>query len=135
MVADECRWKYNSPLIYNNMSTPLFDFTPLPIDENYKPIQGVFRNMASGNQTVVTAGVPVKLLASATECKSIDITANYSNADMITVGGSGVVGALSGRKGVPIAAGNTYTFKITDVSNVWIDSVSSGDGVSFNYFW
>lgn len=113
----------------------LSDFTPLPIDENFKPIQGVFRNIASGSKSVTTAGTRVQLLSAATECKSIDVTANYTNTDMIVVGGSGVVAASGSRKGVPIAAGNTYTFKITDVSNVWIDSVVNGEGVSFNYFW
>lgn len=117
-----------NPAINNNL-------TALPIDENYKPIQGVFRNIASGNATVVTAGIPVQLLSAATQCKSLDVTAGYDNTDLVTVGGSGVVGAQSGRKGVPIAAGNTYTFKITDVSQVWIDAVTSGDHVTFNYYW
>ena len=75
------------------------------------------------------------LASSYTEAKSLDITANYSNTDMIVVGGSGVVGAAVGRKGVPIAPGNTYTFKVTDLSKVYIDSVVNGDGVSYNYFW
>src|ERR1039458_9820744 len=98
------------------MTNPLFDFTPQPIDENYKPISGTYRNIASGTQTVATAGVPVQLTATPTQAKSLDVTAGYGNTDMITVGGSGVIGAQTGRKGVPIAAGNTYTFKVTDLS-------------------
>lgn len=117
-----------NPQINNNL-------TALPIDENYKQIQGVFRNIASGIATVATPGTPVQLIATPTQAKSLDVTASYNNTDMITVGGSGVVGTAIGRKGVPIAPGNTYTFKITDVSQVWIDAVSAGDFVSFNWFW
>lgn len=113
----------------------LFDFTPLPRDENYTPIQGVYRNIGSGRQTVTTAGTPVQLLTSATECKRLDVTALYGNTDMVVVGGSGVVGAAGTRKGVPLAPGNTYTFYITDVSSVWLDSVVNGEGVTFNYFY
>lgn len=117
-----------NPSINNNL-------TGLPRDDNYVPLQGVFKNMASGNATVATAGVAVQLNSTPTQAKSLDITANYNNTDMVTVGGSGVVGALVGRKGVPLASGNTYTFKVTDLSQIWIDSVTSGDGVTFNYFW
>lgn len=114
---------------------PLFDFTPLAIDENYKPIDGGFRNIASGNKTVATAGTAVPLISAQTQAKRLDVTANYNNVDIVTIGGSGVVGAQTGRKGVPIASGNTYTFTITDISNIWVDAVNSGDGVTFNYFW
>lgn len=117
-----------NPAINNNLAG-------LPIDENYKPIQGVFRNIVSGNATVVTAGTAVQLTSTPTQAKSLDVTASSANANEVTVGGSGVVGAVSGRKGVPLFPGNTYTFKITDVSQVWIDSVTSGDKVSFNYFY
>lgn len=117
-----------NPAINNNLGA-------LPIDENYRTIEGVYRNMASGNQTVVTAGVPVQLTSTPTQAKKLDITANENNAGAITIGGSAVVGALSGRKGVPIYPTNTYSFAVTDLSQIWIDSTNSGDGCTFNYFW
>ncbi len=104
-------------------------------DENYIPLEGGFRNIASGTQTVVTAGVPVQLVSTPTQAKRLDVTAGYGNTDIVTLGGSGVVGAQIGRKGVPLASGNTYTFTITDVSQVWVDAVHSGDTISFNYFY
>ena len=111
------------------------NLTPVPIDANSKGVVGTYRAMVSGAQTVATAGMPVQLISTPTEAKRLDVTANYNNSDIVTVGGSGVIGAQTGRKGVPIASGNTYTFTITDVSLVWIDSVASGDGVTFNYFY
>ena len=106
-----------------------------PRDENYIVISGTFKNIVSGTQTVATAGTPVQLVATPTQAKRLDVTAGYNNTDMVTIGGSGVVGALSGRKGVPLASGNTYTFTITDVSQIWVDAVHSGDTISFNYFY
>lgn len=113
----------------------LFDFTPLAIDENAKGIPGGFRNIVSGSKAVTTAGTRVQLVSSPTEAKRLDVTANFNNTDMIVIGGSGVVASQGTRKGVPIAPGNTYTFTITDVSLVWIDSVVSGEGTTFNYFF
>lgn len=111
------------------------NITPLPRGPNGEVIEDSFRNIVSGNATVATAGVSVQLSNTSQECKRLDVTANYNNTDIVTVGGTGVVGAQTGRKGVPIASGNTYTFTATDLSQVWIDSVHSGDGVTFNYFY
>lgn len=105
------------------------------LDQNGRSVEGGYRYLVSGNATVVTAGTPVQLSNTPQQAKRLDVTANYNNSDMVVVGGSGVVGAAVGRKGVPIAPGNTYTFTITDVSLVWIDAVSNGDGVSFNYLY
>ena len=107
----------------------------LPRDENYVPLQATFKHVVSGTQTVVTAGTAVQLVATPTQAKRLDVTGGYGNTDIVTIGGSGVVGAQTGRKGVPLAAGNTYTFTITDVSQVWVDAVHSGDTISFNYFY
>lgn len=109
--------------------------TGLPIDNNFKGLQQTYNNVQSSNKNVTTAGTAVQLSATTLEAKRLDVTARYDNTDMVVVGGSGVVGAQSGRKGVPIAPGNTYTFFVTDLSKVYIDSVVSGEGVSFNYFW
>ncbi len=109
--------------------------SPLMRDQNGDPIPDGYRNMQSGNKSVTTAGTPVALAAVSTEVKRLDVTANYTNTDMVTIGGSGVVGAASGRKGVPIAPGNTYTFFVSDLAQVYIDSVVNGEGISYNYFW
>jgi len=109
--------------------------SPLMLDQNGRTVENGYRNMASGNVTVATAGTKVALANTSTQVKRLDITANYTNTDMVTIGGSGVVGAASGRKGVPIAPGNTYTFYVTDLALVYVDSVVNGEGASYNYFW
>lgn len=111
------------------------DTSPLMLDQNGRTVPDGYRNVVSGNATVTTAGTKVQLSAVSTQAKKLDITANYTNSDMIVIGGTGVVGAAVGRKGVPIAPGNTYTFTVTDLSLVYIDSVANGDGVSYNYFY
>ena len=111
-----------------------FQTNPLPRDPNAKEIQGVFRTMADGSKNVTTAGTAVPLVATSTECKRVDVTARINNTDVVVVGASTVVAASGTRRGVPLLPGATYTFYPTDLADVYIDSVVSGEGVSFVYF-
>lgn len=110
------------------------DLQALPRDENYNAIQGVFRNVSSGHGTVTTAGTPVQLNATPTQAKSVDImNNNTTSGDSIIIGGSNV--KYSTGNGIILGAGGVYTFKITDLSQVWVDSQNNSDTFSFNYFW
>lgn len=96
-------------------------------------------SISSGRKTVTTAGVPVKLTASATVAKRVEVSALESNTDMILVGGVNVVAGTANdaggtRAGIPISAGQTLTIDIDDVSKIYIDAVVSGEGVSYTYF-
>lgn len=91
--------------------------------------------MQSGNITVTTSGTPVQLAAVSTEAKRIDITADYNNTDFIVIGGSGVIGPEVGRKGVPLASGNTYTFYVTDLAQVWVDAGANAQKANYNWFY
>lgn len=104
-------------------------------DQNGDPISEGYRVLSSDSVTVTTAGDPVQLSATPSEAKRLDITADYSNSDMIVIGGSGVVGPAMGRKGVPLAPGNTYTFYITDLSLVWVDAAVDGQSATYNVFY
>ena len=110
--------------------------TSIGRDNNWVPIQGAYEHgPVSGNATVTTAGTPVQLASVATPALRLDITANPGNTDVIVVGGSGVVGPLSGRKGVPLEPSATYTLTTSDLSLIWIDSAHNGDGVTYNYWY
>lgn len=112
----------------------LFDFVPLPIDENGKGIQGTYRNLGSGHGTVTTAGTAVPLSNVQTQAKIIDIiNTNTATGDYLIIGNSTVKYSTS--NGVPIPPGATYRLNITDLSLVYIDSQNNSDTFSFNYFW
>jgi len=89
--------------------------------------------IADGRQVVAVAGTAVAL-ASSTACKLVTITAETDNTDIIVVGGSTVVAALATRRGVPLSAGDTYELGIDDLSDVHLDALVSGEGVTYTYF-
>lgn len=106
--------------------------SPIPRDQNNIALQGVYNAITSGVKTVTTSGTPVQLSATSVGCKRVDIVAQSGNNGVCYVGGSNTL--ASTQTGVPITPLGSYTFFITDLSSVWVDSTVSGDKVSFVYF-
>lgn len=90
--------------------------------------------ITSDRKTVTTAGTRVQFQSVSTECRKVDITAELDNTGTVVVGGAGVVAALATRMGTPLAAGDSLTVYITDLSLLYLDATVSGDGVTYNYF-
>ena len=95
--------------------------------------------IADGRKTVTDAGTAEKLVAAATICVKVIVTALESNSDVIVVGASTVVAGATGdgggtRRGTTLEPGQALEVLIDDVSKLYIDAVVSGNGVSFVYF-
>ena len=83
---------------------------------------------------VTTAGQRVAL-ASSTACKEVVITAETDNTGIVVVGAAGtVVAAIATRRGVPLAAGDSIVLQIDNLADIGLDSMVSGDGVTFVAF-
>jgi hypothetical protein len=88
---------------------------------------------------VTTAGTRQRLNASALKVRRAIITAHTNNRDAVVIGGSTVVAALgtagaATRRGTPLFPNDTVSVDYDDLTNIWIDAVVSGDGVSVWYF-
>lgn len=115
------------------MSVQSPNITPGVLDANGRIVADNYRNMVSGNGTVVTSGTAVQLSATSHEAKIIDVINPTSNGDVIVVGDSTV--KFSPLKGIPIEPGFTYRLQIKDISQVWIDAAQNGYTFSYNYFY
>ncbi len=60
--------------------------------------------------------------------------AETNNDDIVVVGGATVVAALATRRGAPLYPGDPYDLDIDDLSDVYLDVMTSGDGVTYTYF-
>jgi hypothetical protein len=94
--------------------------------------------IANGRKVSTTPGTAVKLVAASTTCKRVVITALENNADIVVVGGSGVIAGTNNdgagtRTGIPLFMNQAVVIDIDDVSKLYIDVVVSGNGVSFSY--
>ncbi len=88
-------------------------------------------SLSGGREVVVTAGVPVQLSSTSIPCSGVIIQSLRSNSGNISVGGSDVSGALGSENGVELVIGQTVTLPVNDLSRIWIDADSSGDGAQF----
>ena len=89
--------------------------------------------IGDGRKTVATAGTR-EALADSTEAKAVTITAETDNTGWIVVGDATVVAALATRRGTPLEAGDSYSFVLNNLADVYIDATVDGEGCSFTYF-
>lgn len=80
----------------------------------------------TGKTTVTTAGTRV-VLASAQAVTSVTVKATAANTGIIYVGNSTVAAA----NGFPLAASESVSLDITDLSTVWIDSSANSQSAAY----
>lgn len=119
-------------MIVASFSVANADITPLPRDDNQVPLQNTYRTMSSQRKTI-TASTTAEAISSL-ECKRVDLQALLSNTNNIAVGGTTTEATVGSEKGVVLAAGDTYTFYVDSCNDVYVDVITDGEGVSFNYF-
>ena len=95
----------------------------------------IFANFDSGRQTVTTAGTRVQLSTTSTACTRVVITAETDNTNAVTVGGSGVVGALATRQGVPLLPGDSLTVRVNNLNKIYLDAITDTEGVSYVFYY
>ena len=88
--------------------------------------------VSDGTRTV-TAGTAVALVSTSTPCKKLTVTALPNNTELVVVGAQTVVASSDGRRGHPLYASSAITLDIDNVQKIFIDSIITGEGVSFIY--
>jgi hypothetical protein len=86
-----------------------------------------------GVKVVTTAGTDV-VLAASTACKRVMIQSQTDNTSLIAVGGSGVDATIATGTGVVLQPGDVLEMEIDNLTDVYIDSLVSGEGVRFTYW-
>lgn len=89
--------------------------------------------LIDGRTEVATAGTRVQLSTTAVEGSvlGVEITAETNNTGLIVFGGSTVVAAEATRRGTPLTAGTSRYIETDNLSDVWLDSTVSTDGVTW----
>lgn len=91
--------------------------------------------IVSGRKTVAVAGTAEKIIATATGCFKVLLSADLANTSPIVIGDSSIVAALDSQRGVVLTPGNPpVEFPIRDVSKIYVNAITMGDSVCFVYF-
>jgi hypothetical protein len=94
--------------------------------------------LASGRAVVAAGGTAAQISTSSKACLSVTVTALSTNTGIVVVGGSDVVAAAGTRKGTALEKGQQVKWTseidgVDDLSQVYLDAVVNGEGVSFSY--
>lgn len=89
-----------------------------------------------GRKTCATAGTREQFSSQA--CKYVILVGEENNTDIVVIGGSTVVAAASGggttRQGIPLAPLQSIRLEISNLNLLYIDAVTSTDGVTYAWF-
>jgi len=91
-----------------------------------------FTGVADGTATVTTAGTRVQL--SNVACKRVEIQAHQGNSGSVVIGGSTVVAASAGRRGLQLFNTQIYPFEVDNLNDLYIDSTENGDKITYVYY-
>jgi len=100
------------------------NLTPILTGVNILP----YSIMGNGSKDVATAGSS-EALAASTSIKSVTIRAKSSNTGLIYVGSSSV----SSSNGFQLSADETVSLDLDNLSKIYLDCDSDGDGVTYIY--
>ncbi len=85
-----------------------------------------------GVKVVTTAGTDV-VLAASTACKIVIIQAQTDNTNPIAVGATGVDATIATGTGIILYPGEVITLEVDNLADVYIDSITNGEGCRFTY--
>lgn len=87
-----------------------------------------YSTVGSGQKTVALAGTQ-EVLAASTPIKSVTIKAHVSNSGLIYVGAASVDNAT----GFILSKNDSVSLDVDNLADIWLDTNSNGDGVSYIY--
>lgn len=99
------------------------------------PALAAITYQGSGRKTVTGAGIPEYISATARPVTEITFCALSSNTGIVVIG-KDAVASLTTRTGIPLSAGDCFTYADpqADLSTIKIDSTVSGEGVTYEWF-
>lgn len=89
-------------------------------------------SLGDGRKTVTAAGT-AEAFGTSTACKWIVATAETDNSQTVVVGGSTAIAALATRRGTPLEAGDSCLILTDNLADAYLDSLVTGEGITFTY--
>lgn len=94
-----------------------------------------YRNIKDGVKSVTTAGTAEQLSATSIPCRLVEIQARAGNTGQIAIGASTVVATVGSERGIVLQPNQSASFRIEEISDLYIDASVNGEGVSYVYFY
>ena len=90
-------------------------------------------NTRSDRKVSTSVGTAVRLVSTNTPCRRVTIQALPTNTNWIAIGDSSVLCTAGSEKGTFLSAGSSVTMYIEDLYQIYLDVLTSGEGVTYVY--
>ena len=88
--------------------------------------------IVSSRKVTAAAGTAI-VLGTSLPCREVQVTALPTNTSYIAVGGTATLATAGSEAGVILAPGQGAVFTVSNVNVLYVDSLVTGEGLSFNY--
>lgn len=85
----------------------------------------------SGRKVVAAAATAERLSTSDARIVAVEVQAETDNTGTVVIGDSGVIASQSTRKGIALDPGDSRVLNVSQLSAIWLDVTTSGDGVTY----
>jgi hypothetical protein len=89
--------------------------------------------IGDGRAVVAASGTAVQLSTTPNIVTAVQVTALPTNTNLVWVGGPTVKAAVGQERGTPLSELDTFYMEVADLSRVYIDAITNGEGVTFTY--
>lgn len=86
-----------------------------------------------GRAVVTSSGTAVPISTDPLIVTAVTITALPTNTNLVWVGGPSVKAAVGQERGMPLDASDSFYIEIADLSRIYIDAITNGEGVTWIY--
>lgn len=89
--------------------------------------------IGDGRAVVASSGTAVALSTTPNVVTAVQITALPTNSNKVWVGGPTVKAAVGQERGMPLDASDSFYMEVADLSRVYVDAITNGEGVTYVY--
>lgn len=89
--------------------------------------------IGDGRAVVASSGTAVQLSTSPNFVTAVTVTALPTNTNLVWVGGPTVKAAVGQERGMPLDASDSFYMEVADLSRVYVDAITNGEGVTYVY--
>ena len=92
-----------------------------------------YNQIGDGRKVVAVPGTAVQLSATSVKCQKVEITALF-NTNAVSVGGSTTLATAGSERGKILYPGDSETFYVDNLTKLYVDALTAGNGITFVYY-
>ena len=93
-----------------------------------------YNQIGDGRKVVAVPGTAVQLSATSVKCQKVVVSALSTNTNLVTIGSSTTLATAGSERGKILYAGDSETFYVDNLTKLYVDALTAGNGIVFVYY-